>query len=167
MSTDLERAASLVEEGQAYLDGGRPRDALARLEEALPMFDDASEPLAVGRLHLAIGGIRLGLGEAEEAIEHLHRALEIHESFDRGDEIAQDLLHLGAAYEALNESQRAVDCYRRFVELARRAPSHVPDSMQIAWDAGSATPNDVDERDLVNLVIARIERIASSERPEA
>jgi tetratricopeptide (TPR) repeat protein len=145
------------------MDGGRPREALARLEEALPMFEAASDSLALGHLHLLIGGIRLSLGEARGAIEDLHRALEIHQAFDHGDGMAQALLHLGAAYEAMNEPDRAVESYRRFVDLARRAPTRDSDSKGIMWDAGSGAPDASDERDLVNVVIARIERIATSQ----
>jgi len=93
--------------GMVLLDKGMPRDALENFIEALKKDKDSAE------LNHFAGLSYLRTGNAEKAVEHLLRSVEIEPRHRYGD----SYLYLGEAYLALNRPEDALDSLKTFLSI--------------------------------------------------
>ena len=76
----------LVAKAHGLHEVGRGKDALATLEEALPIAVELDDPGALARVHRALGLLHVWVGPPHKATEHAERAIELARSVGmRGD----------------------------------------------------------------------------------
>src|SRR5207302_741073 len=84
---------------------------------ALEMVGD---PLELGRCHELLGIVAATLGQYNEALEHLNRALSIFERHDQVIVLTMVYVNLGAVYATKTEYDVARMFYQRALGMARR-----------------------------------------------
>lgn len=77
-------------------------------------------PLEVGRAHELLGVIAANVGQFAEALQQLHKALEIFEQHDLATALAQVYSNLGAVHAVKSENSTALTYMQRSLELAER-----------------------------------------------
>ncbi len=111
MSPMTERATArkAFEQALSLLNQQRPDLAVRQLREILKEHHDEVNSLRL------LGSIRLAQGDAQQAVEHLSRAV------DKAPKFTQATLDLGRAYRASGRLQEAADMLQ---SLCRREPSN-------------------------------------------
>ena len=89
------------------------------LSEVQKDLIESGDPRAEALFHELVGILRLKRGEAENALHHFKRSLEIGERIaPRGEIVNQAKRWLGETYLALEELEKAADCLRDSVEIS-------------------------------------------------
>jgi len=158
------RGSVLVTLAKAYLLTGRSRDALAVLDEALPLWRGLAASSGKGRWGEATALDTLGLvlhsmGEPQRALESLQKALEVRRTLGPRLQIAVSLNHLGQVLLALGRPREAHACY----EEARQMAAAGDRSIEAASLQGLARS----ERDLGRLDVARAAIESALERVDS
>ena len=103
---------ALLAAAAAKAQGGKELDAFLEQEEALLLREEELTQASNAAVDLIQAG---RLEEAERAArELLVRFPDAHDGYDR----------LGMVYEARGDRQKAIECYRKVIELIRADPEH-------------------------------------------
>jgi tetratricopeptide (TPR) repeat protein len=127
----LEEALSMKKDSFAAHYGlGRILASEGRLDEALPHFKRALLLKPTPEMYYVVGHAYLARGQAEPALKHLHKAVELDPQFDAA------LYHLGVIYLKRNLVDKAREHFRAAYEinpiaryrsaLRARAGAHLP-----------------------------------------
>ena len=96
---------------------GRWREKSTALRTALTAAEELGDPDAIAATHHLLGRAATTLGERDPALDHLDRALALHE--EQADEVGQAIVHfsLAAEYEQRHDLPQAVTHARRALAL--------------------------------------------------
>jgi predicted ATPase len=121
-SDELELARVRLNLGYYYAVGPHqnPRQALACLDAALPVFEHAASPgdMAICLAYMAFAFGRLA--QPAQTLAHAQRALELCERYGLLLPAEPAYSALGHAYQALGDYARALECYRASVAANQR-----------------------------------------------
>jgi Flp pilus assembly protein TadD len=96
--------SALKDEGLSLLRSGNPREAIARLEEALKLDSDDAQ------VHTLLGAAYSAAQDKLHSIHHFEEAVRLSET-------PNGLYNLGVAYESVHRIDEAVRQYRMATEL--------------------------------------------------
>lgn len=103
--------------GEIYRGLGQPKKALASFQAALPLFEQESDPFAVGIALSNIGAVYHALGDYSQALEFYEKGLAIATEIEDAVGIGQTLLNMGAVYEKLANCSQALQLYNQELEM--------------------------------------------------
>ena len=124
-SQDANRAAAerALQEGyQLYKQGTAEtlRQAIAKWEEALPLYRATDDKKGEYLTLTNIGGVYSSLGEKQKALDYYNQSLPLTRQVgDKAGE-AVTLNNIGAVYDSLGEKQKALDYYNQSLPLRRQ-----------------------------------------------
>jgi predicted ATPase len=131
------------QQSSIYWQQGNYEEALRAAREALSLFDESistvpmvdlpdisnltrirltllGDPVDLGRTHALLGALASAMGQRNEALEHLNRALAIYERYDRQREIAHVSNNIGYLHLKRTEYTLAQSFLQRSFSLAER-----------------------------------------------
>jgi DNA-binding SARP family transcriptional activator/tetratricopeptide (TPR) repeat protein len=131
----LQEALSMLEECvQAHPEHspltGQSNTSSTRIERAL-----RGDPLDIGYAHERLGVVAAGLGEVQNALEHLHTTLKIYEQNELITEMARVCGNLGAVYALKGEHDEGRAYMRRALDLAERG-GELPTMAFVSFNLG-------------------------------
>jgi len=103
--------------GEIYRGLGQPKKALASFQAALPLFEQESDPFAVGITLSNIGAVYHALGDYSQALAFYEKGLAIATEIEDAVGIGQTLLNMGAVYEKLANYSQALQLYNQGLEM--------------------------------------------------
>ncbi len=121
---DATRAAAkrVFDEGEQLRKQGTAeslRQAIAKWEEALPLYRAVGDKLGEAVTLLGIGRVYDALGEKQKALEFYNQSLPLRRATgDKAGE-ATTLNNIGLVYDALGEKQKALEFYNQSLPLSR------------------------------------------------
>ncbi len=117
LANNLQKAATYD------LQLGHTARAIARLQEALPIFKDQNHRRGISLSLSRLGFAYLIYGRPREALDHLRQGLAIAEDLGRASLRASLLTDMGKALLTLHRSQEALERYSQAAELYRQTES--------------------------------------------
>ncbi len=120
---DAKRASELFAEGRRLLDevqGGTPA-ALAKFQEALPLWQRSGDRRSQGLTLNYIGTIQDGLGEKQNALNSFNRALLLFRALGDASVEAATLNNIGLVYDGMGQKKNALQFYTQALSTARKA----------------------------------------------
>jgi len=123
-SQDATRAAAeqaLLEGMQLFQQGTAEslRQAIAKWEEALPLYRATGDKAAEAITLTGIGRVYDRLGEKQKALEFYNQSLPLSRATEDKTQEALTLNNIGAVYSALGEKQKALEFYNQSLPLRR------------------------------------------------
>lgn len=115
---ELSRATSLHAIGLAHYILSEFSEAIAFLQQALPVYQKLNDPNNAAMVMRQIGAIYLDMSALEEALPLLLQALEFAERLNNKKEQTACLLNIGKAYGMQGDTERAMEIYREAKALA-------------------------------------------------
>jgi tetratricopeptide (TPR) repeat protein len=108
LSNRRDEAIDLASLGLALFDLGRFDEAIASSTEALGIFVELGDRAGEGDCSVSVGRTLLSMGHLDEAIERLQHGLVLCDAAGRGEYGGLARLHLGEAWMAKGEWERAI-----------------------------------------------------------
>jgi CHAT domain-containing protein/Tfp pilus assembly protein PilF len=94
------------------------RDAIARYEEAVPLWHDAGDPAAEASTLISIGRIHENLAQYQKALDSFNHALAIARASGYRQGEVDALGNMAMVYHELGDTQKAIDLNRQTLSLA-------------------------------------------------
>ncbi len=114
-----ERALAEGDRLRAQRNAESLRNALAKYEEALSLYQSAGNGQGRAITLVGIGKVYIRLGQGQKALGYLIEALSLSQSLNDIDVESQVSLSLGVVYSSLGEPHKALDCLNRALKLFR------------------------------------------------
>jgi class 3 adenylate cyclase/tetratricopeptide (TPR) repeat protein len=106
---------------RAHVRLGQTEQARARYAESLAIAEAAGDQPLVAGVCYELGGLAQRRADHQAARELLERALAGYRAVDDAPALGRTLNMLGALYIALDDADRAMECYEEALRLGRRA----------------------------------------------
>ncbi len=97
--------------GEAYLELGRPEDAIGSITQARSIFVEINTLRGEGYAAHNLGRAYLNLGRSDEAVSDFQSALAIRRAAGERDHQAVTLLFLGRAYRRIGKTEDTRRCW--------------------------------------------------------
>ncbi|GAB4200359.1 MAG: CHAT domain-containing protein [Coleofasciculaceae cyanobacterium] len=99
------------------------RQAIAKFEEAVPLFRAAGDRNMAATTLKNIGIMYYALGEKQTALNYYNQALPLYQAISHHPSEAETLENIGAVYFDLGENQKALDFFNQALQLFRQLHS--------------------------------------------
>ncbi len=120
MKTDLAYARAKMIRASVHSDLGQYAEALTRCKEALPVLRAGARQRELAELECRLGGIKARTGDVLGALEHFEQGLCLFREVEDAVGAGKAWNNLGVVNKTLCRWDRAVDCFAKALESARR-----------------------------------------------
>jgi len=118
-------AYAILQQGDISLTIANYDDAIAKFKESNAMYVDLKSDQGLGATENAWGMALAQKGDFENAVQHLHAALQYAEKLKDTSAIVQCFIKLGAVHEQINNLDKAIEYYTQGMELTKANPEAI------------------------------------------